>query len=58
VSVAIVIQHAKRMRLIILSPEASLAPPDFSTLSRKRYDIRKKVIEHKIRVVILSVTFI
>ena len=33
--VALVIQHAKRMRRIILSSVASLIPPYFSTLSHK-----------------------
>jgi len=34
VSVAVVIQHVKRMRGILLSPVACLAVPYFSTLSR------------------------
>ena len=40
--VALVIQQAKRMRLIILLSLASLAPPYFSTLSHKRHDFQKK----------------
>jgi hypothetical protein len=32
--------HTKRMRLIVFSSVASLAPPHFSTLSHKRYDFR------------------
>jgi hypothetical protein len=55
-SVALVIQHAKRMRRIILSSVACLALPYFSTLSHKRQDYREKVIEHKLRVLIFSTT--
>ena len=38
---ALNIEHAKRMRLIILSM-ACLVPPYFPTLSHKRYDFRGK----------------
>ena len=42
-SVASVIQYAKRMRRIILSTVSCLAVPYFSTLSRKRYDLKKNI---------------
>jgi hypothetical protein len=47
VSVASVIQHAKRMGRIILSPVASPSVPHFFTSSPKGHDLRgkKKLIE-------------
>ena len=51
-------QHAKRMRSMLLSSVVSLAPPYFSTLSNKRHDHKKKVIERKTCVLIFSTTFI
>ena len=44
---ALVIQHAKRMSLIILSPVACLAPPYFSLLSHKRQNFRKFIVKQK-----------
>jgi hypothetical protein len=41
VSVALGIQHAKRMRRVTVSPVACLVLPYFSTLSHKRHDFRK-----------------
>ena len=46
--VVLLIQRAKPMRHNVASFVASLPSPSCSTLSHKRYDFRKKVIEHKI----------
>jgi hypothetical protein len=59
VSVALVIHHEKRMRHIILSSMACLAPPHNSTLSRNGRDLRQQqTIEHKMCVLIFSTTFV
>jgi hypothetical protein len=57
VFVALVIQHAMRMRRIILSSLTCLAVPYFSTLPHKRHDFRDYVFEHKMCVLIFSTSF-
>ena len=47
VFVALVIQHAKRMRRVLLSSVACLAPQLFFILSHKMNDFRLKVYEKK-----------
>ena len=53
---AVVTQHAKHMRRMILSV-ACLAAPNFYILSRKRRDFRKKVTERKICFNFISIFF-
>jgi nitrogenase molybdenum-iron protein alpha/beta subunit len=57
-SVALVIQHAKHMCHIILSPVACQTLQYFSTLCHKWQNFWKTVIEHKMCVLIFSTTFI
>jgi len=58
VSVALGIQHAMHMRHVTLSSVACPALQNFSTLSHKRNDFRKKTLLNKKRVLIFSVTFV
>ena len=44
VCVALFIQHAKRMRLIVISSETCPTLQCFSALFHKRYDFRKEVV--------------
>ena len=54
VSVALVSQQTKRMRLIILSFMACLYLPYFYTLSHKRHDLLKKVITGEVHALFFS----
>jgi hypothetical protein len=57
VNVALLMQHATRM-ILVPSSVVSQSPPSSSTLSHKRYDFRKPVVEHKMCVLIFSTTFV
>ena len=57
VHVALLMQHATRM-ILVPSFVVSQSPPSSSTLSHKRYDFRKTVVEHKMCVLIFSTTFV
>jgi hypothetical protein len=56
VSVALVIQHAKRMRRILLSTVTFLALPYFSIFFHKRHGFWENFIEHRMCAFILSAT--
>jgi hypothetical protein len=57
VHIALLIQNATLMRHVMTSFVAPRSP-NVSTLSHKRCDFLKKVIEHKMRVLIFSTTFV
>jgi len=58
-SVALFIQHAKRMRRIVFSSLACMVLPYYSTLSHKRHDFRgEKNTERKMCVLIFSTTMV
>jgi len=57
--VALIIRHVKRMRHVIISSVACPALPYISTLSHKQnYFWKKNIIEHQMRVLIFSASFI
>jgi hypothetical protein len=56
VFVALVTQHAMRMRSTVLSSLDLLVVPYISTLCNKRYDFWEKVVERKKCVLTFSVT--
>jgi hypothetical protein len=59
VHIALLIQHATRMRHIVTSFVAPRSPLNFSTLSHKRWDFwTKKFIEYEMGVFIISTTFV
>ena len=55
-SVALVIQHGNGMHPTKLPSAACPALPYISTLRKKRYHFQKKVIEHKMCILIFSTT--
>jgi hypothetical protein len=57
VLLALIIQHARRMRRI-MSSVACQNLSNFSALSHERQDFWNKVTEHKMRVLIFSTAFI
>ena len=58
VFIALVIQHAMRMRHVILPSVACPTLRKVSTLSHKEHDFRANVTEHKMCVLIFSTNFV
>jgi len=58
VSLALVFQRTKRMRLIILSSVPRLATPCFPTFYHKRNDFWKNVTQRKMYLMIFSTNFV
>jgi hypothetical protein len=58
VSVALVIQHAMRMRRIIVLSVACPTRQHFSALSHKRHDFLRNVTEHKMCAFIFFASFV
>jgi hypothetical protein len=56
--VALDMQHAMRMRLMILPSMACLAVQHFSTLFHKRHDCEQEETEHKMQVLVFFTTFV
>jgi hypothetical protein len=56
--VTLLIQHATRLRRIVLSLVASLAPSGFSVLCHKHHDFRKKVAGYEMCVLLFPTIFI
>ena len=52
------IQHAARILHIVTSFLAPWSPPTFSTLSHKRCDFRRNVIERRMCILIFCTTFV
>jgi hypothetical protein len=56
VPAALVIRHAKQICLIILPSVAFLAISHYSTSFKKWEDLQKKVTEHKLRLIISTIS--
>ena len=57
-SVALVIQHAMRMRRVLVSSVAFPVVQNFSTSSHEPHDYRQKVTKHKMFDLIFSTAFV